>query len=584
MNEKKIAKILSLVFISALLISLLTLPAGAADSTLPRMPELEGLPGEFSTDSLDEIFSADLRKVAANAVSSDKPPLFYLWLSNGSSQAPFTAFYAKDPATGNAYLLSFAHVGTLIEEGFAYSLEAVGNIGGATYLGNDGVFAYFDADGLGDYQPLTLGTTPSTSVRVCCLLPDNSGHPESVTYLDVDLSQWFTENNLTYGNPEGGADSSLFYGMPVLSEADGTVVGMTYRVNQDDTNYLWVVLFTKVADYPYPEEYAVSASPSGASQGGSPDTTSGGESGGSEVKKFLLENKNLLYILVVVAAVGGYLFYRKNSGKNPKKEKEGTVSLDQQAAAKPQDFDQSLIVSGDQDAYGPTVNNSLTPWDNRPSAGATRPVAVWQLRAVDGPLSGKVYPLNGKLSVGRSSRCDIKFPDDAPGISGSHCEVEETGDQAVLRDLNSTYGTYLGVNNRLSPGRDYPLHAGDVFTLAQGGATFRLERAGAAQDADLPAVKDMNGKVYRADSSGRITFGRNPGCQVEFGESDSSVSAKHCVLYRENGKLYLMDLNSTNGTFFSQRERLKPNEPYCVRKGMAFFLTAPKYTFVVTEE
>lgn len=97
-----------------------------------------------------------------------------------------------------------------------------------------------------------------------------------------------------------------------------------------------------------------------------------------------------------------------------------------------------------------------------------------------------------------------------------------------------------------------------------------------------PAVRDMDGRIYQTGSSQRLSFGRssrNPVC-IE----DASVSGSHCVLYREDGRLYLMDTGSTNGTFFSQQERLKPNVPYRIRKGMAFFLTNPSHTFVVIEE
>lgn len=97
-----------------------------------------------------------------------------------------------------------------------------------------------------------------------------------------------------------------------------------------------------------------------------------------------------------------------------------------------------------------------------------------------------------------------------------------------------------------------------------------------------PAVRDMDGRIYQTGSSQRLSFGRssrNPVC-IE----DASVSGSHCVLYREDGRLYLMDLGSTNGTFFSQQERLKPNTPYRIHKGMAFFLTSPSHTFVVIEE
>lgn len=97
-----------------------------------------------------------------------------------------------------------------------------------------------------------------------------------------------------------------------------------------------------------------------------------------------------------------------------------------------------------------------------------------------------------------------------------------------------------------------------------------------------PAVRDLAGRIYRADSSERLSFGRSSSNTICI--TGETVSSSHCVLYRENGVLYLMDMGSTNGTFFSQRDRLKPNVPYRIRKGMAFFLSSPNHTFVVVEE
>ena len=110
-----------------------------------------------------------------------------------------------------------------------------------------------------------------------------------------------------------------------------------------------------------------------------------------------------------------------------------------------------------------------------------------------------------------------------------------------------------------------------------------INTPGGAQPAG-PAVKDIEDKIYKAGASGRLSFGRDSGNTAVIASPDKQISSKHCVLYREGGKLYLMDVGSTNGTFFTADQRLKPNTPYRIRKGQAFFLCSPKYTFIVTEE
>ena len=92
------------------------------------------------------------------------------------------------------------------------------------------------------------------------------------------------------------------------------------------------------------------------------------------------------------------------------------------------------------------------------------------------------------------------------------------------------------------------------------------------------------GKIYHADVDRKLVFGRSQNAQVRFAENTASISTKHCVLYRDDSGLYLMDTGSTNGTFLSETLRLKPNVPYRMEKGSAFFLASPKYTFVIIED
>lgn len=95
-------------------------------------------------------------------------------------------------------------------------------------------------------------------------------------------------------------------------------------------------------------------------------------------------------------------------------------------------------------------------------------------------------------------------------------------------------------------------------------------------------VRDIQGREYCTES-GRMEFGRGAACKVCIPDAGKAVSTSHCVLYREGGKLYLMDLGSTNGTFLKEEERLKSNVPYRAHKGMEFFLSSRAHTFVIAE-
>lgn len=60
---------------------------------------------------------------------------------------------------------------------------------------------------------------------------------------------------------------------------------------------------------------------------------------------------------------------------------------------------------------------------------------------------------------------------------------------------------------------------------------------------------NISGMVYRTNVSDRITIGRRPGCIVCI--SNSTLSGEHCEIVLRNGKMYLHDLDSTNGTFLN---------------------------------
>ena len=527
---------------------------------------------------------------AENASGSKYPGVFQLHFTVGSQNATTSAFYVADGE--KAYIVSDSVVKNQGADSF--TLTGLGGSIRADYLGADNDLAYFKADELGNYQPWPLASTPADEVKLQYIKKDNNGAMK-LQGMDIDLRTCKTEDDVVFdiGRTSAG---DLYLGMPVIS-SDGKVVGSTY-VTGENRN---LMIFRFVGStYRFASQYALSAASGGQDgsngQGGSEDPEDPGEEKQSE-------DNTKLYLIVGAAAVAALLFYKKKKdGKKPQQPSEGSISLDPSGSSPAggtipaQNADQPGHPLGGQDIYGPTVPNpSANPQPSAPQSPqltspapemGTVPLALWQLRGVEGPLHGKVYPLRGSLTIGRGAQCDVRFSQDAPGISGMHCQVSVQDGKVYLQDLGSSYGTFYPQSNRLNPKTDCLLHEGEVFTLAQGGGAFRLEKAGAAvaADAGCIVIKDMNGRLYKSGASMRITLGRNPDCQGGFGSGEISVSGRHCELYREGGKLYLRDLDSTNGTFFSQQERLRPNEPYRIRKGMAFFLTTPKYTFVVVEE
>ena len=88
-----------------------------------------------------------------------------------------------------------------------------------------------------------------------------------------------------------------------------------------------------------------------------------------------------------------------------------------------------------------------------------RKVAKACLRGVSGDFQGKVVPLIGVITIGRSRRCDVTL--ESPQLSRMHASVEATSSGIYLRDLGSSNGTFVNGNRT----RDTELNPGDQIAF-----------------------------------------------------------------------------------------------------------------------
>lgn len=79
--------------------------------------------------------------------------------------------------------------------------------------------------------------------------------------------------------------------------------------------------------------------------------------------------------------------------------------------------------------------------------------------------------------IGRAQACCLRYEDSTPGVSREHCTLfyEESSESFVLRDLKSTYGTYLSNGQKLAPLADYRLKSGDSFYLGDSNNMLRVD-------------------------------------------------------------------------------------------------------------
>jgi pSer/pThr/pTyr-binding forkhead associated (FHA) protein len=148
-------------------------------------------------------------------------------------------------------------------------------------------------------------------------------------------------------------------------------------------------------------------------------------------------------------------------------------------------------------------------------------------------------------------------------LSPRHATFTIKGQQITVRDEGSLNGVYV----KLTPNKPFELEPGAVFRIGQEIVRFEALESQAPVDGverfGSPA-KDIMGRlalVIGRDTTGNafpipkrgLHLGRERG-DVLFSE-DGYVSGLHCqVAPGDDGKVYLTDVGSSNGTFVRVRE------------------------------
>lgn len=90
----------------------------------------------------------------------------------------------------------------------------------------------------------------------------------------------------------------------------------------------------------------------------------------------------------------------------------------------------------------------------------------------------------------------------------------------------------------------------------------------------------LNGfTTYPIPASG-ATIGRDRSCTIVLPANAPGVSARHCMLEIRDGRLILMDMNSSYGTIVHGK-RIPAGTPVALKIGSSFSLGSDKYTFTV---
>lgn len=106
---------------------------------------------------------------------------------------------------------------------------------------------------------------------------------------------------------------------------------------------------------------------------------------------------------------------------------------------------------------------------------STHPAPVVSVQCVSGPDQGRMWHSQGRnvLTVGCYPECAVALQK-APGVSRSHCSIQLTHQGWTVKDLNSSYGTYLENGEKVSPGMEQKLRSGTVIYLGSRNVALRI--------------------------------------------------------------------------------------------------------------
>lgn len=192
--------------------------------------------------------------------------------------------------------------------------------------------------------------------------------------------------------------------------------------------------------------------------------------------------------------------------------------------------------------------------------------------AYNGVWDGKVYPIGIKpLQIGRQLSSDIILVGSERFISKRHCEVYQQGGKVYIIDQNSTNGTFLD-EQKAVPHQPYEwaescilrlgpfsltIHRGNTKDLSlMGGDTVTMEPF-----INLPVVVLSCPRAYPEQlvlGDKPVTLGRAIDCNMVL--SHPHVSKYHCRVQKTSAGIEMVDLDSTNGSYF-QGNRLASQTP-----------------------
>jgi pSer/pThr/pTyr-binding forkhead associated (FHA) protein len=181
--------------------------------------------------------------------------------------------------------------------------------------------------------------------------------------------------------------------------------------------------------------------------------------------------------------------------------------------------------------------------------------------------------------VGRDTHCDYIIMDPQKRVSRNHLSIKKEDTGYVLRDLNSSNGTFINGtkipantairikgNEKVTLSVDFVLDIMDIFKnadpkdldktqiLVQPNQIVQIQQGN--KKITFDAEKTSIGELLAIDSTLFVKVGRNIDNDVVL--SNASISRYHCKLRQLSPITFeIIDLDSTNGTFVDDKKLIQ---------------------------
>jgi len=228
-----------------------------------------------------------------------------------------------------------------------------------------------------------------------------------------------------------------------------------------------------------------------------------------------------------------------------------------------------------QPAGGPSYGGGAPAQQGFGAAPAQQPRAIITLIRPDGSEGG-TFPLReGENKIGRDH--GQIFENDGY-LSPTHCDLIVAGSGAVVRDLDSLNGVFVRMTG------EEEIQPGQIIRMGQELLRFDLLEPPTPLEDGTEVMGSPNpgywGKITVIIGNGvdgsaypllgeSVTMGRERG-DINFPD-DGYVSGLHARLSTRNGKVYLADLGSSNGTFLRVQGERKIGHESFVLLGQQLF-------------